>query len=185
MGWHFVTVYVGCVFVCVLREPLIWCVMLVVECSACSCVRNWELSNWSSYFTLLLHLSQLIIGSVFRRIATDWISYFGKCIFGFLTLASVFLDFLLWQVYFWISYFGKCIFGFLTLASVFLDFLLWQVYFWISYFGKCIFNTRLNSDVLRKDILAGMFILSGFYGYITCVTSEINACRADPGGLEV
>ena len=66
-----------------------------------------------------------------------------------------------------------------------LDFLLWQVYFWISYFGKCIFNTRLNSDVLRKDILAGMFILSGFYGYITCVTSEINACRADPGGLEV
>jgi len=45
-------------------------------------VRNWELSNWSSYFTLLLHLRQVITGSVFRRLATDWISYFAKCIFN-------------------------------------------------------------------------------------------------------
>jgi hypothetical protein len=45
-------------------------------------VRNWERSNWSSFFTQLLHLCQLIIGSVFRTIATDWISYFGKSIFN-------------------------------------------------------------------------------------------------------
>jgi hypothetical protein len=50
----------------------------LVQCSFS--VTNWELSNWNSFFTLLLHLGQLITGSVFRRIATDWISYFGKCI---------------------------------------------------------------------------------------------------------
>ena len=58
-------------------------------------VRNWELSNWSSFFTLLLHLRQLITGSVFRRIATDWMSYFGKCIFNTRVTSDV-----LWK-YFW------------------------------------------------------------------------------------
>ena len=44
-------------------------------------VRNLELSNWISSFTLTPHLRKLITGSVFRGIATYWISYFDKCIF--------------------------------------------------------------------------------------------------------
>jgi hypothetical protein len=74
-------------------------------------VRHWELSNWSSFFTLLLHLHQLIIGSLFRRIATDWISYFGKCIFNtHLTLDVLGKDF-------WLACLSKM--GFMGTSRVF------------------------------------------------------------------
>ena len=56
-----------------------------------------------------------------------------------------------------------------------LDVLLWQVYFQYPRDFRC----------TMEVFLAGMVILNGVYGYVTCVWSEINECRADPGGPAV